>query len=29
VINRKKVARFSSGQEVAGLPRPAGMLPKQ
>jgi cyanophycinase len=29
VINRKKVARFTSGEEVAGLPRPASMLPKQ
>ena len=29
VINRKKVARFASGQEVIGLRRPARMLPKQ
>ena len=29
VINRAKVARFTSGQQVSGLPRPASMLPKQ
>jgi len=29
VINRTKVARFMSGQEVSGLRRPASMLPKQ
>lgn len=29
VINRTKVARFISGQEVSGLRRPASMLPKQ
>jgi cyanophycinase len=29
VINRAKVARFASGQEVTGLRRPASMLPKQ
>lgn len=29
VINRKKVAHFTSGQEVLGLRRPATMLPKQ
>ena len=29
VINRAKVARFMSGQQVSGLPRPASMLPKQ
>ena len=29
VINRTKVARFASGQEVTGLRRPASMLPKQ
>ncbi len=29
VVKRTKVARFSSGQEVLGLPRPARMLPKQ
>jgi cyanophycinase len=29
VINGKKVARFTSGQEVKGLRRPASMLPKQ
>ena len=28
VINRTKVARFTSGQEVSGLRRPASMLPK-
>jgi cyanophycinase len=28
VINRAKVARFTSGQQVSGLPRPASMLPK-
>jgi cyanophycinase-like exopeptidase len=29
VINRTKVTRFASGQEVTGLRRPASMLPKQ
>jgi cyanophycinase len=29
VINRNKVARFVSGQEVSGIRRPAIMLPKQ
>jgi cyanophycinase len=29
VVNRTKVARFTSGQEVSGLRRPASMLPKQ
>jgi cyanophycinase len=29
VVNRAKVARFTSGQEVSGLRRPASMLPKQ
>jgi cyanophycinase len=29
VIIRKKVARFTSGQEVSGLRRPASILPKQ
>jgi cyanophycinase len=29
VINHKKVARFTSGQDVSGLRRPASMLPKQ
>lgn len=29
VINRAKVARFTSGQQLSGLPRPASMLPKQ
>jgi cyanophycinase len=28
VVNRTKVARFTSGQEVSGLRRPARMLPK-
>ena len=29
VVNRSKVARFTSGQEISGLRRPASMLPKQ
>jgi cyanophycinase len=29
IINGAKVARFTSGQEVSGLRRPASMLPKQ
>jgi cyanophycinase len=29
VINRNKVARFTSGHEVSGLRRPASMLPRQ
>jgi cyanophycinase len=29
VVNRTKVARFTSGQVVSGLRRPASMLPKQ
>ena len=29
VVNRSKVARFTSGQEVSGVRRPATMLPEQ
>ena len=29
VVNRDKVKRFTSGQEVSGLRRPTSMLPKQ
>jgi cyanophycinase len=29
VVNRTKVSRFTSGQEVTGLRRPASMLPKE
>ncbi|MDQ6720224.1 MAG: Type 1 glutamine amidotransferase-like domain-containing protein [Candidatus Dormibacteraeota bacterium] len=29
VVNRTRVARFTSGQEVSGLRQPASMLPKQ
>ncbi len=29
VIKRSKVARFTSGEQVAGLPQPARMLPQQ